>query len=151
MATVAMLGPLGVLLVALVVRLLARGSPQKLALIRVGAAGSLVAKSLTNFAGGAIHFEYIFGTELRGACAELWQVTLMVRSSAHLTRILGLAGIEVTALPCSTCSIWPQGTGVWIAAGIVAVVLEATVTLLPFLYKTIATHWRFEEGQRLVT
>ena len=78
-AAVPVSAALPVLVVALVVRLLPRGSPQQPALVRVGPAGSLIAECLANLAGNSVHLVHIGRAELAGARAVLGQVALVLR------------------------------------------------------------------------
>ena len=76
--TVPVSAPLLVLLVALIVRLLARGSPEQSTLVGVSPAGSLVAEGLPHLAGHSVHLEHVGRAELAGARAVLREVTLVL-------------------------------------------------------------------------
>jgi len=149
--TVTVPASLPVLFIALVIRLLTRGTPEQSALVRVCATCSLEAERLPNLARNAVNLENIFWAELRGSRAVLWQVTLVFREPAHCSGQFWFAGLEVATFSRSTGGVRKEFTRVRIAARIVAMLLQSAVTFLARLHEPVTTHGGVEQGPWFVS
>ena len=76
---------------------------------------------------------------------------IAVSLPAHGSRGLGLAGLEVAALPRGAGGVGEDGAGGGVAARVVAVVLQAAVALLPRLHEAVTTDRAVEQSAGLVT
>ena len=150
-AAVAVPAALSVLLVALVVALLPAWTPKQPALVAVAPAGSLVAERLPHLARDTVHLEDVLRAKLVVASAEFRKVTLVLGQPADVAWRLWFAGLEVAALSSGTGGVGVEAAGCWVAARVVTMLLQPTVTLFSRLDKAVAADGALKQGPGLVS
>jgi len=110
----------------------------------------LIAEGFAHAAGLTVHLKHIRRTIFTLTSAVFWKIALMFSTSAFRARGLRPAGLQIATFASRAACITVQHTGGYVAAGIVTVLLQATVALLARLDESVTTYGTVEEFLRLV-
>ena len=126
---IAVAGSLPVLIVALVVGLFARRTPQQLALIRMISTSALIAVGLTDLTRSSVDLEHVVGTEFGFAGTIFREIALVLGSPANISRFFHLARRKVAAFSRGARRVGEHFARIRITTRVVAMVAESAVAL----------------------
>lgn len=126
------------------------GTPQQLALIVVSPTRTLIAKSLAHVASLTVHLEHVRWTIFALTGAVLRQVALMLDIPTFCASALRLASLQVATFTGCAARVTVQHAGGYVTARIVAVLLQAAITLFARLDKSVAAYGAVEQLLRFV-
>ena len=117
----------------------------------MGPTSAFVAKGGTYFTRHPVHFVHIHWASFVLSITIFGQIAFVVSWAAHRPRGLGPAGGKVATFASGTGGIGEHGASFGVAAGIVTMILKATVAFFAGLNETVTAHGRLEELLGLVS